>query len=291
MNDPQARARSLRSPLLGRQASGAMVIALALMVAGCQPGGMSADPKLAAPVDKGNAGNIASLSQVIANNPRDANALNLRGAAYGRQKDFNRAIADFDQAIAIDPQYYQAFANRALIRARQNRLDLAMADFNRSLEIEPNYGVAYLGRAEIYALRKDYPLALADYSRAIDLRGEEAIAYFKRGAVYQILGQHESAIDDFTQAINLRPNDSPEPNYARGLSYMALGRWENAAEDFLVVGRRDRNNVEAWTLRGEASEKAGDIAEAKSAYKRALGINPSHRRAQDGLKRVAPNDA
>ena len=47
--------------------------------------------------------NIASLSEVIERNPRDAAAYNTRGAAYARIGQFREAMADFGRAIELDP--------------------------------------------------------------------------------------------------------------------------------------------------------------------------------------------
>ncbi len=58
--------------------------------------------------------NIASISSVLAKNPRDGNALNLRGTAFGQAGEYEKAIGDFSAAIQVNPQFYQAYNNRAL---------------------------------------------------------------------------------------------------------------------------------------------------------------------------------
>ena len=70
--------------------------------------------------------NIASISAVVAQNPRDAKALSVRGTAYGQAGDYDKALADFSAAIRINPQFYQAYNNRALIYFRMDRLDAAL---------------------------------------------------------------------------------------------------------------------------------------------------------------------
>ena len=87
--------------------------------------------------------NIASLSAVLAKNPRDANALNLRGTAFGQAGEYEKAIVDFSTAIQINPQFYQAYNNRALIYLRVGRYDAASNDYNQALAIKPDYAAAY----------------------------------------------------------------------------------------------------------------------------------------------------
>src|SRR5579871_1213395 len=52
--------------------------------------------------------NIASLTSILTQNPRDANALNLRGTAYGQQSEYEKALSDFSAAIQVNSQFYQA---------------------------------------------------------------------------------------------------------------------------------------------------------------------------------------
>ena len=97
----------------GRRKLGALlfVAASALTIAGCQ----TSNPENVISIerDQGSESNIASLTQVINNNPRDARAYNVRGSAYGRAGDFSQALKDFDRAIKLNPNFYQAYANRA----------------------------------------------------------------------------------------------------------------------------------------------------------------------------------
>ena len=103
--------------------------------------------------------NIASISAVVAQNPRDANALNLRGTAYGQAGDYEKAIADFSAAIQVNPQFYQAYNNRALIYLRMGRLDAALGDYNQAISIKPDYAAAYVGRGNVYKDQQNFSMA------------------------------------------------------------------------------------------------------------------------------------
>jgi tetratricopeptide (TPR) repeat protein len=267
------------------------VLLLVGVLAGCTGGGeiasqLATKQKLAATTDQKN--NIASLSEVIKTNPNDANALNLRGAAYGASGEYDRALADFNAAIQTNPQYYQAYANRALVYTRMNRLPQALDDYNRALDIDPKYGVAYIGRGNIYRAQNNHSAAIEDFGRALEIQGEP-VAYFNRGLSRQALGMHGEALDDFENALGFRP-DAPEVFHAKGLSELALNKYEKAFDDFYKAAQKE-GNYEAWALRGRAAEGMGAKKEASRAYKRALQINPSYRPAREGLDRVGSNDA
>ena len=68
-------------------------------------------------VDKaqGSYENIGSLTQVVNANPRDPEAYNVRGSAYGRAGKFSAALKDFTTAISLNRRFYQAYSNRALM--------------------------------------------------------------------------------------------------------------------------------------------------------------------------------
>jgi tetratricopeptide (TPR) repeat protein len=269
---------------------GFTVLLLACILTGCTGGSeiasqLAVKQKLAVSDQKNN---IASLSEVIKNNPNDANALNLRGAAYGASGEYDRALSDFNAAISVNPQYYQAYANRALVYTRMNKLPQALDDYNRALDIDPKYGVAYIGRGNIYRSQNNHVAAVEDFSRALEIQGEP-IAYFNRGLSRQALGMHGEALDDFENALGFRP-DAPEVYHAKGLSELALSKYEKAFDDFYKAAQKE-GNYEAWALRGRAAEGMGAKKEASRAYKRALQINPSYRPAREGLDRVGSNEA
>lgn len=266
--------------------AGGVLLALVALAA-CETSGSTdqraADQLNNPAVDQKN--NIASISAVLAKNPRDANALNLRGTAFGQSGEYEKALLDFSTAIQINPQFYQAYNNRALIFLRVGRFDAAMNDYNQALAIKPDYAAAYAGRGNVYKEIKNFPMAIADFAKAIELKPDDPAPYFNRGLVYQAMNEHRSALDDLTIAINYRP-DAPDPHYARGLTYMALQDYKKAYDDFQVAGTNKVNNYEAWTYAGRAAEFLGERAEAAQAYRRALQINSSNEVAVEGLKRV-----
>ena len=79
-----------------------------------------------------NAGNIASLTEVIQRNPRDAAAYNTRGVVYAKLGRYSNAIDDFSHAIELDPNFAGAYTNRALAYRQTKKDNLALPGFQSS---------------------------------------------------------------------------------------------------------------------------------------------------------------
>src|ERR1700752_3441506 len=136
--------------------------ALALGLAACQTQlarvPVSVDPSPA------SATNIESLSAVIAREPNNPEAYNVRGSAFGRAGRYSEAMADFDKAIELDANFARAYFNRALIHRRNGATDRALADYNSAVRADPRYAPAYVGRGNMYRQNGQLDLALADYN-------------------------------------------------------------------------------------------------------------------------------
>jgi len=59
---------------------------------------------------------VDELTEALKLKPDFPLALNARGFAYFRLRDYKRAIADLDEAIRLDPRYSNAYRNRAAAR-------------------------------------------------------------------------------------------------------------------------------------------------------------------------------
>src|SRR6185437_7339876 len=125
------------------------VVLSGLALAACQTGGPAGE---LTKIDtaQSSSENIASLSAVIARNPQDPEAYNVRGSAYGRGGKYREALQDFDAAIQLRPNFYQAYANRALIHRFMGNQANALSDYNRAVQLNPNYDAAYIGRGNLY---------------------------------------------------------------------------------------------------------------------------------------------
>ncbi len=235
--------------------------------------------------EQGSAANIESLTMVVNRNPNDAEAYNVRGAAYGRAGNSAKALKDFNRAIQLNSRYYQAFANRALIFRQMGERAQAAKDYNTALGINPQYAPAYIGRGNIFRAVGKINQAFEDYSRAIQLDTTDPRAYHNRGLIYQNRRNHEFAIEDFSTAISLA-DKAPAPYNARGVSYLAVGAERNALDDFNTALKLNSRYAEAWSNQALVLERRGEKMRAFKSYARAISLKPGYGPAMAGMKRT-----
>lgn len=95
----------------------------------------------------------------------------MRGAAYVRQQQYDRAIQDYTRAGQLNPNLLGAFNNRGIVYAALKDYDRAKRDFDKVLEIDGNSILGLNNRSVLYAVLGDYDNAISLLQKAIDISG------------------------------------------------------------------------------------------------------------------------
>ena len=154
-----------------------------------------------------------------------------RGNAYGKKKEYDRAIADYNQALQLNPKYAKAFNNRALAYSYKNEYDRAIADFNQALKLNPENAKAFNNRGLGYYYKNEYDRAIADFNQALQLNPNFAEFFNNRGLAYKDKKEYDRAIADFNQALLLNPKNAYAFN-SRGSAYELKGDKVKAIESY-----------------------------------------------------------
>ena len=172
---------------------------------------------------------LAYLDRAIAMRPAHAAYYNLRGVAFSRMGEVERASADWDQAVVLAPRDPEPHVNRAIDCLRRGDDRGAIRSLEISLEKDNAHGRAhaYLGAA--WERLGDSKRAFEHYDRAIELARDDAKVHCDRSFAHLRAGNHERALRDADRAVRLESH--------RGLGYAArgqalakLGRDEDALE-------------------------------------------------------------
>ena len=95
----------------------------------------------------------------------------MRGAAYVRQQQYDRAIQDYTRVTQLQPKLLSAYNNRGIVYMAQQDYDRAQRDFDKVLELDGNSILGLNNRSILYAVRSDYDSAITTLQKAIDISG------------------------------------------------------------------------------------------------------------------------
>jgi tetratricopeptide (TPR) repeat protein len=146
---------------------------------------------------------IADYTAALRLEPNNPRPMNLRGIAYRLKGEYDAAIADYDAVLKREPNNAQTYNNRGQAYRWKGDYDRALADFNQAIKLNPTYPLSYGGRAAVYRLKLDFPRAIADHNMAIRYNSQFPPAYYNRGTTYEAQGDYPRALADYRQALAL----------------------------------------------------------------------------------------
>jgi tetratricopeptide (TPR) repeat protein len=219
-------------------------------------------------------------------------AYNLRGNAYVRKADYDRAIADFDQSVKFNPNYAKAFNNRGVAFRGKANYERAIEDFTKSISLNPDYVLAYANRADVYQRKGNYKAAIEDYGAVLRLAQQDPKQKPRVEAARNemcwsraVVGELQPALADCNEALREEPNAAAILD-SRGLVYLKMGQWDAALADYDAALRLNPKLATSLYGRGTAKLKKGDAKGGNADHRAAAAIKRSV--AQD-FKRYGVN--
>jgi tetratricopeptide (TPR) repeat protein len=189
-------------------------------------------------------------------------------------------VDNLTKSIELAPKDAEGYILRGKAYARLQDLEKAMRDLRRALELRPSYEKAHAAYADGKATAWDERGAIEEYSRAIALDASYGRYSLERGKLRYDMGSLDDAAADLRRAASELLGDDQVTAYlllwvARARAGEAFGATAELT-DVMTAGRiqGDRFWTNARFLRGELAEPAylaalaaadGDDAEARKA--------------------------
>jgi tetratricopeptide (TPR) repeat protein len=148
---------------------------------------------------------IEYLDQAIALSPRSADLYNMRGIAYSKLGDGDRADADFRKVSELSPRAAEAHMNRGVDFLRQGNFDRAIEALKHATTVNPKLATAFSNLGTAYQKKGELDAAIESYTRALEIRAKYPIAFANRAYAHYLKGQHDHAIADANHALRLDP--------------------------------------------------------------------------------------
>ena len=135
-----------------------------------------------------------------------------RGVKQYEQGDLSGALMTWSEVIALNPRNANAYYSRAIIKNELHTWKYALRDYDAALEISPTFGSALLNRGSVRDDNGDYAGAIEDYDRLISLSDNDEVtktrAYFNRGNTKLHLKDRSGACADWNTALRRGDQDA-----------------------------------------------------------------------------------
>jgi len=139
--------------------------------------------------------------------PSNSLSFVLRGNAYVKSKQFEKALLDFNKAIDLDSKSAFAYHSRGDMLLNIEKPRMALTDMDSACQLKPNDPYYLVGRADAFYALNRMDEALADCNRAIELDEYEVLAYMTRYKIYLYLGEGYKAEADNDKIDELLANE------------------------------------------------------------------------------------
>ncbi|HEV2232122.1 MAG TPA: tetratricopeptide repeat protein [Terriglobia bacterium] len=224
---------------------------------------------------------IGILRQILRQEPDNADAHLLLGAALALVPRESEAVRELQRGVELEPKSARAFYMLGTALARFVRLTEAREAFQKAIDLDPRFADAHVSLGLVQSQLKELDLAGEQFGEAIILLGATTPAAYPHYLLAGVfIEQHElhRAENELKTAIKLRPN------YAK--AYLSLGMVRKDLHDAAGALRAfDRaaalspSDPMAQFQLGSALLGAGRAATAVKPLKQALTLRPDYRPA------------
>jgi tetratricopeptide (TPR) repeat protein len=203
---------------------------------------------------------IASCSALLEKSDLAASArsqaLFVRGQAYHRTKQLERAERDYDAALKLTPNNDAIYPSRANVALRLGRADEAVAFLKRGLAINPKNAHSLRMVGVILRDVGQPGEAIRNFSTALEVDPNDANTLLFRSYAYQDEHRFDLALQDASKLVAMPPDEINLQGYLDG---------HGVERDFHIVALTDRADIFSAIGKYDLAERDLDAA---VAYKR-----------------------
>jgi protein O-GlcNAc transferase len=256
---------------------------------------------------------------VLANDPRQFDAMHMLGVVAGQRGDFREGARILAEALKVRPDSPDGLINLGRMQAALTDYAAAAESYRKALTLNPNHPLAHNNFSIILRRLGHAEDAISHCDKAIALASNYGEAWNNRGNALFDLGRHDEALESYTRALSLAPGlseamlgrgnvmlaqeryDEALANYdkalavkpdsadclaGRGFALRALKRFAPAAESFERALALDPGNADAWLGRAAVLMELRRFAEAAASFDKVLAARPDFAEAYYGRGRA-----
>ena len=165
---------------------------------------------------------------------------------------------------------------------RNHEWDGAIAEFKRAQQYAPQNAAIIRSLAFGYASKGDFDQAETEYAKSFAMDPSDPYGHADFAFILSERGQNERAADQLMRAIKLDPK-AAALHVDMGWLAEAKGDLATAETEFHEAVQLSPKHAGLWSHLGRVEERLGKASAAKNAYAEALAIDPSQDEARKYL--------
>jgi putative PEP-CTERM system TPR-repeat lipoprotein len=237
-------------------------------------------------MQSGNYKETLALTETLKlKDPKNPFPFNLAGAAYMRQGNDEKAIAEFQQAIKLTPRYLPPRYNMAALEERRGNTEKAREIYARILALRPSEIRALFAISAIYEKQGNAKEAIKwlDQIRKRDIRSISA--QIRLMNLYLRARRINDAMLVATDLENRYPRNVAVLE-AKGAAQMAGGQNRRAIETFRQASYIAGNSARQITRIAKRQLSLKDFDGARTSLKAAISLDPAWLPAHSALIQI-----
>lgn len=206
---------------------------------------------------------IETYDSLIKYDKKNWEAYYLRGSVYLKNGDSTKALQDYEKAVSLNTKDCELYTGIYENLENTDQAKQGEKYLEQALKLKPSSGEDYMNLGYAYFLKKDYANAEKMLNQAVDKGTDQAL--LKLGKVYAAQDQKEKAEECFNQYMKAHPKDV-DAITTLGDSAMSAGEYADAKTYFekaLSLGG-EKKDQQIWKKYIAACEYAGEFEQALS---------------------------
>jgi tetratricopeptide (TPR) repeat protein len=228
---------------------------------------------------------VSLLQQAVKDSPDNAFARYHFGVAAAANGDADMADKQWREAVRIQPGMILAENALAGIAERKGDVGLLAETAERTIKADPKYAEAYVWRAAVESNRSQPDLAEADLNKAIALAPTSPRGYEALGRWRLAQKKYGDAERLFEQALERNPNDTEA---LRGvvLTYLAQNQRDKALARVQAQIQKQPKNGSSYVLLASLQVDSKDLPAAEASAQKALELDDKNAQAVTLFTRI-----
>lgn len=216
---------------------------------------------------------IGDFRAILVDQPQNTQVLKLLSAAHLMNKDEGLARENMEKIIEINPKDEAARLDLVNIMMQGGHADQAMQQIDALLKLNPTSKPGLEALFKIHLSQKQWGQAQQVAKRVTEAYPAEATGFYLSGIGYQAEGQLDKSIASFEQALAKQP-ETIEPLTQLVKSYLGLKQAAAAEKKLNEIVKKQPKNFIAYNLLGSVYASDKKPTEAIAAYQKAIAIKP-----------------